>query len=138
MSAYVNSRTGQLECLLPCPARDRRGTKAKKAEFKRVNRYGAEDPQGEHLRCESCRRHYPADAKPGAAPNGHSWRGITEEELRRLDQVTRWGSDAYEVEKRGREWWAGPCPSPFRTKHEAVAYYERYLDVLRAAAAGRL
>ncbi len=66
-------------------------------------------------------------------------RVVTEDERALLEQVIRWGSDGYPIAKLGRGWAWGPWrsvngpPTIFRTKREAVAHFERFLDVLRDA-----
>ena len=71
-------------------------------------------------------------------------RGITEDELALLLHISRWGSDGYPIAQRGRKWWvdkfrsAGGFPSPFKTKREAVAQFERFHQILLDAKAGRL
>jgi hypothetical protein len=49
-----------------------------------------------------------------------------------------WGSDGYPITKRGREWWVKHFPVPFKTKRQAVAQWERYIDILLDKKAGRL
>jgi hypothetical protein len=69
---------------------------------------------------------------------------LTDDENFALNHCSMWGSDGYPVQKVGRSWHvngirgAGRCPSTFKTKREAVAQWERYLDVLRDRVAGRL
>jgi hypothetical protein len=71
-------------------------------------------------------------------------RGITEDEIALLNHISRWGSDGYPVMRRGRKWWVDDwrgvrgVPSPFTTKRAAVAHFERFLDILLDAKAGRL
>jgi len=72
-------------------------------------------------------------------------RGVTEDERALLNHVIRWGSDGYPVSKVGsRHWSWGPWrsvngpPCVFPTKREAVASFERFLDILRDALAGRI
>jgi hypothetical protein len=71
-------------------------------------------------------------------------RGITEDENDLVAHVMRWGSDGYPVHKLGRGWVWGPFrsvngpPTMFKTKREATANFEMFLDVLRDAKAGRL
>lgn len=61
-----------------------------------------------------------------------------------LKHMQRWGSDGYPVAKRGRKWWvdqafgAGGCPSPFKTKRDAIAFCDRYLQLLLDKLAGRM
>lgn len=68
---------------------------------------------------------------------------ISAAELDFLQHIGRWGSDGYPIAKRGRKWWfdrmfnAGGTPSPYKTKREAEAAVEAYLDILRDKAAGR-
>jgi hypothetical protein len=64
-------------------------------------------------------------------------RTLTEDERAMMQHMMMWGSDGYPVAKRGRRWFVddwrtvkGPNTS-FRTKREAVAQFERQLDVLR-------
>lgn len=65
-------------------------------------------------------------------------RKVTEDERTLLNHVTMFGSDGYPVTKLGRVWvWGteavkGP-PTVFKTKREAVASFEAFLDVLRDA-----
>jgi len=68
---------------------------------------------------------------------------ISAAELDYLLHIRRWGSAGYPVRKLGRHWFhermfgAGGCPTPFKTKREAVAHVELYLSILRDKAAGR-
>ena len=69
---------------------------------------------------------------------------MTENESFTLTHWSRFGSDGYPIHKRGSRWWVdgirgcGACPSGFRTKREAVAQWERYIDVLIDKSAGRI
>lgn len=62
---------------------------------------------------------------------------VSETEYDFLQRVGRWGSDAYGAAKRGRSWWVPCCPSGFKTKREAYAFVERYVDILLDKNAGR-
>jgi hypothetical protein len=62
---------------------------------------------------------------------------ISEKEWEFLQRVGRFGSDAYSAVKRGRSWWVDCCPSGFKTKTEAHAFVERYVDILLDKNAGR-
>ena len=70
-------------------------------------------------------------------------RGITEDEKDILVHWSRWSSDGYPVKKLGRGWtWdyrgiKGP-PKVFRTKREAVASFQAFIDVLLDAKVGRI
>lgn len=71
-------------------------------------------------------------------------RGITEGEWQLLHHIVMWGSKGYPVRKCGRGWvWGdvygvkGP-PEIFRTRRDAVVSFERFMDVLRDAEAGRI
>ena len=64
---------------------------------------------------------------------------------RRLHQhVTMFGSAGYPIRKVGRSWhWEDSfgvpgAPTVYKTKREAVAAFERFLDILCDKAAGRL
>jgi len=64
---------------------------------------------------------------------------MTEDERALVTHVTRWGSDGYPVHKVGSRHWtwdfrsiAGP-PVLFKTKREAVASFERFMEVLHEA-----
>jgi len=69
-----------------------------------------------------------------------SERGITAEERRLVDHVTRWGSDGYGAMvtklRKGRGWtWGGGFgvkgpPVVFKRKRDAVASFEAFLEVL--------
>lgn len=70
-------------------------------------------------------------------------RGITEDEKDLLVHWSRFGSDGYPVKKIGRGWhWSYRAikgsPTIFKTKREAVASFEAFIDVLIAAKAGRI
>lgn len=61
---------------------------------------------------------------------------LTEDERKVLDANGRYGSDGYPVHKLGGEWtwsWDGKISTPaaFKTKREAVASWEAYVDMLR-------
>jgi hypothetical protein len=66
-------------------------------------------------------------------------RPVTESERRLLAHVSLFGSDGYPVRKCGRSWhWDAAfgvpgAPTVYRTKREAIAAFERFLDVLREA-----
>lgn len=67
-------------------------------------------------------------------------RGISESEKQILAHWSRWGSDGYPINKYKRGGWSwGPMfgvngpPCVFRTKREAVASFEAFIDVLIAA-----
>lgn len=61
-------------------------------------------------------------------------RPVTEAERRLVSHIMRWGSDSYPIAKMGRRWWirheAANFPSPFRTRLEAVARFEKFVDLL--------
>ena len=69
---------------------------------------------------------------------------LTENESFTITHWSRFGSDGYPIHKRGSRWWVdgiqgcGACPAGFRTKREAVAQWERYIDVLIDKSAGRI
>jgi hypothetical protein len=69
---------------------------------------------------------------------------LTDSENSFLRHMSMWGSDGYPVQKLGRKWaWMDFCgvrgaPTLYPTKTLAVAAVERYLDVLRDKAAGRI
>lgn len=70
-------------------------------------------------------------------------RGISEAEHHMLQHVSRWGSDgygAYYAKVKGGWIRTGPGapPTVYRRKGDMVAGLESFLDVLRAALAGRL
>lgn len=56
----------------------------------------------------------------------------------------RWGADGYPLRKLGRNWFVdghcgyGVCPSPFKTKREAVAAWEATIDLIIAYKSGRM
>ena len=66
-------------------------------------------------------------------------RGLTADERQLMTHMSMWGSDGYPVRKLGRKWVWGPFlsvngpPTMFGTKREAVASFERFMDVLREA-----
>lgn len=72
-------------------------------------------------------------------------RGLTEDESALLTWVILWGSDGYPIQRltRTRGWtWAfrsiaGP-PVVFHRRRDAVESFERFLEVLRDAKAGRI
>ena len=74
-----------------------------------------------------------------AASNGR----LTEDQAFVLVHISHFGSDGYPIRKTGRHWNWGPIrgingpPTCFKTKREAVASFEAYLDVLRDKLAGR-
>lgn len=70
---------------------------------------------------------------------------LTEDEQALLTHISLYGSDAYPVKRfRSGKWTWGPFrgingpPTVYKTKREAVANFEAYLDVLRDRKAGRL
>jgi hypothetical protein len=78
---------------------------------------------------------------------------LTEDEAFLLQQVMRFGRDAYPINKLqprraasggGRGWTWGPVrgikgpPTVFKTKRAAVASFEAYLAILRDKLAGRM
>ncbi len=69
---------------------------------------------------------------------------MTENENSVLRHWSMFGSDGYPIIRRGSRWWVdgirgcGACPSGFGTKREAVAQWERYIDILIDRAAGRI
>jgi len=69
---------------------------------------------------------------------------MAENEAFVLNQWSMFGSDGYPIIERGGRWWVdgirgcGACPAGFRTKREAVAQWERYIDILIDRAAGRI
>jgi hypothetical protein len=72
-------------------------------------------------------------------------RGITDDERALLTHISRWGSDGYPIQKfKGGKWTWGPFrsvkgpPAVFKTRREAVESFERFLEVLRDAFAGRI
>ena len=72
-------------------------------------------------------------------------RGITDDEKALLNHVSMWGAAGYPIWKCGpRHWYVHDfrsvkgCPSPFKTKREAVAQFEKFYDVLLDASAGRI
>lgn len=69
-------------------------------------------------------------------------RGLSEDEAGLLTHISRWGSDGYPVRRLARRWtWefrSLRAPTLYRTKGQAVAAFEGYLDVLRDAKAGRV
>ena len=66
-------------------------------------------------------------------------RPVTEDERALLQHVSRWGSDGYPVQKLKSRWTWGPWrsvkgpPTTFRTKREATASFELFLDLVRIA-----
>lgn len=79
-----------------------------------------------------------------SAPNLHEADTRSQAERDFHQHMIRWGSDGYPVQKMGRRWlwvefWGVKgAPTTYRTKREAVAAIERYLDVLCDKSAGRL
>jgi len=72
-------------------------------------------------------------------------RGLTLDEMKLLQHISRWGSDGYPVRKyRAGKWTWGPFlsisgpPTVFATKREAVASFEAFHQVLLDAQAGRI
>ena len=72
-------------------------------------------------------------------------RGLTEDERALLASTSRWGSGGYPIHRyRAGKWGWGPWrsvqgpPILFKTRCEAVASFEQFLDVLRDAHAGRI
>jgi hypothetical protein len=69
---------------------------------------------------------------------------LTEDERFVLTHWSMWGSTGYPVVKRGRKWWVdgirgcGRCPAAFKTREDAWAQWERYVDVLIGRKAGRI
>jgi hypothetical protein len=63
-------------------------------------------------------------------------RKLTEDERALLTHTSMFGSDGYPINKLKRGWTWGPFrsvngpPSVFKTKREAVASFERFLDIL--------
>jgi hypothetical protein len=89
----------------------------------------------------------------GRAPGAHlpqcpaleGRRGIRLGEERLMNHISMFGSDGYPIGKLGRGWvwlWSwdtvtGP-PTVWKRKKDAVAYVEKFLDILHEAWAGRL
>jgi len=72
-------------------------------------------------------------------------RGITEDERALLTHISRWGSSGYPVSKCGSHHWTwGPFlsiqgpPVVFPRKRDAIESFEKFMDVLRDALAGRI
>ena len=70
-------------------------------------------------------------------------RGITADEEDLLTHWSRFGSDGYPIKRLGRGWhWSykkiKSPPTIFRTKREAVASFEAFIDVLLDAKARRI
>ena len=69
---------------------------------------------------------------------------LNEDERGFYGHMVRWGSDCYPVQKMKGKWFWLPfrgvqgSPATYRTKREAVAAVESYLDSLRDKLAGRL
>ena len=69
---------------------------------------------------------------------------LSENEKRILTHISRWGSDGYPIHKSGNKWmWVeffgiNGAPTIYKTKKEAFAAFEIFLDVLRDKAAGRI
>lgn len=69
---------------------------------------------------------------------------LTTGEIDLLNHISMWGSTAYPVQKFGRNWqwvefWGVKgAPTVYKTKREAVAAFELFMDVLRDRLAGRL
>ena len=55
---------------------------------------------------------------------------LTTEELRELMHWSMHGSDGYPVTKIGKKWIIPHFDMPFKTKREAVAEWENYIDIL--------
>lgn len=68
---------------------------------------------------------------------------LTEDERFILTGWSMWGSDGYPVAKRGSRWWVdgvrglGGCPAGFKTKREAQAQWEAYIQTIIDKDAGR-
>ena len=62
---------------------------------------------------------------------------LTDSEYAFFDHTIRWGSDGYPVVKASRKWfWVEAfgikgSPAPYKTKREAFAAVEAYLETLR-------
>lgn len=62
---------------------------------------------------------------------------LTEDERWLVNHVSMFGSDGFPVHKVGRQWTWGPVrsvkgpPECFRTKREAVASFEAWMDARR-------
>lgn len=71
-------------------------------------------------------------------------RGISEDERALLKHWSMFGAAGYPVRKLGRGWAWGPWrsvngpPTVFKTRREAMASFERFVDVLIDAKAGRI
>ena len=69
---------------------------------------------------------------------------LTQNERQFLNHMSMWGSDGYPVSKIRSRWhWhefysINGAPTVYKTKREAVAAVEAYLDILRDKCAGRL
>lgn len=69
---------------------------------------------------------------------------LTQAESDFHSHMTRWGSDGYPAQKRGRKWFWVEChgvsgsPTAYQTKREAVVEIEAYLAMLDDKLAGRL
>jgi len=69
---------------------------------------------------------------------------MTENETFILSHWSMFGSEGYPIIRRGSRWWidgirgCGVFPSGFRTKREAVAQWESYIDILIDKSAGRI
>jgi len=63
-------------------------------------------------------------------------RPVTENERRLVSHVMMWGSDSYPVRKVGSRWIVDEffgckgAPTTFKTKREATASFEAFLDIL--------
>lgn len=90
------------------------------------------------LQAEQRRRQHDRETQSDRHPNLSIAEGTF------LDHMTRCGSEAYPVRKIGRKWWVGEAfgidgpPTPFKTKREAYAFVDRYLDILLDKLAGSL
>lgn len=69
---------------------------------------------------------------------------LTEAEQQVLTHNSMWGSDGYPLRKLKSGWAWGPVfgingpPKVFKTKREAAASFEAYIDILCDKKAGRL
>ena len=68
---------------------------------------------------------------------------LSESESAFLSHMMRWGSDGYPVAERGSKWFwdeffgVRGAPGSYKTKREAMAAIETYIDILCAKSAGR-
>lgn len=75
------------------------------------------------------------NTNPNRSDRGTVGNRINDDERYVLDSNMRWGSDMYPVRKVGGGWVLDSIrsvkvPGVFKTKREAVATFERFLDVL--------